>query len=76
MDNKKNAHNIKESAPSEGINTYPADPNTLGIQPEAIVREAVNRRNYKSEKEAPVNKRKAMVDAQTITEMTDDKLQL
>lgn len=56
--------------------TYPADANTLGIPPETIIREAVNKDDYKSKKEAPVDKRKAMVDAQMITEMTDNKLQL
>jgi|GEM_PF-2637614 len=60
-----------------GTHTYPADANTLGIEPETIVREAVNRKgDYKSKKEAPVDKREAMVDAQMITEMMDNKLQL
>lgn len=60
-----------------GTNTYPADVNTLGIEPETIIREAVNKKDdYKSKKEAPMDKREAMVDAQMITEMMDNKLQL
>lgn len=60
-----------------GTNTYPADPNTLGLAPEAIIREAVDKEDdYKSKKEAPVDKREAMVAAQMITEMMDNKLQL
>ncbi|MDF2839778.1 MAG: hypothetical protein K0Q99_549 [Clostridia bacterium] len=57
--------------------TYPADPNTLGIAPETIIREAVNKEtDYKSKKEAPMDNVEAMVDAQMITEMMDDKLQI
>lgn len=67
----------EDSFVPSGTNTYPADVNTLGIEPETIIREAVNRKtDYKSKKEAPVDKREAMVDAQTITEMMDNKLQL
>ena len=60
-----------------GTHTYPADINTLGIEPEAIIREAINKKSdYKSKKEAPVDNRKAMADAQTITELMDDTLQI
>jgi hypothetical protein len=61
----------------DGTNTYPADIDTLGIEPEMIIREAVNKKtDYKSKKEAPVDKRETMVNAQMITEMMDNKLQL
>jgi hypothetical protein len=57
--------------------TYPADPNTIGIEPETIVREAINKKeDYKSKKEAPMDNVEGMADAQMITEMMDNKLQL
>lgn len=75
MSDKKELDDIKEYVP-DGTHTYPADVNTLSIEPEAIIREAVNKTDYKSKKEAPVDKRRAMIDAQMITEMMDNKLQL
>ncbi|HYE09541.1 MAG TPA: hypothetical protein VEF53_05130 [Patescibacteria group bacterium] len=60
-----------------GTHTYPADADTLGIEPETIIREAINKKeDYKSKKEAPVDKVEAMVNAQMITEMMDKKLQI
>lgn len=75
MDRKKSLDDIKEYVP-DGTHTYPADANTLGIEPEAIIREAADKSVYKSKKEAPVDNREAMADAQMITEMMDNKLQL
>ena len=60
-----------------GTHTYPADPNTLGIEPETIVREAINKKiDYKSKKEAPMDNVKGLDDAKMITEMMDNKLQI
>ncbi|MDF2591189.1 MAG: hypothetical protein K0S75_655 [Clostridia bacterium] len=57
-----------------GTHTYPADANTLGIEPETIIREA--KIDPKSKKEAPMDNVRGMVDAQMITEMMDNKLQI
>jgi hypothetical protein len=60
-----------------GTHTYPADTNTLGIEPETIVREAADIKiDYKSKKEAPMDNVRGMADAQMITEMRDNKLQI
>lgn len=61
---------------ARATHTYPADPNTLGIEPETIIREAVKKDDYKSKKEAPMDNVEAMVNAQMITEMMDNKLQI
>ena len=60
-----------------GTHTYPADLNTLGIEPETIVREAINKKiDYKSKKEAPMDNVKGLDNAKMITEMMDNKLQI
>lgn len=51
------------------LRTYPSDNNTVGIEPENIVREAANKKtNYKNVNEIPVETSEAMVNSKLSTE--------
>jgi hypothetical protein len=51
------------------LRTYPADNNTVGIEPESIVREAVNKKtNYKNVNEIPIETSEAMTNSKLNTE--------
>ena len=55
--------------------TYPAENNTIGIEPESIVREAANKKtNYKNLNEIPViDTNEAMINSEINTEKLNSK---
>lgn len=54
--------------------TYPAENNTVGIEPESIVREAANKKtNYKNVNEIQVDTNEARINSKINSEKLDTK---